>query len=131
MRRVRAGRESYDPGMTDQPRRICPLADLQDPGSLGFSLQTSAGTLELFLVRRGDGVYAYRNNCPHTGAPLDWAPNRFLDMEGELIQCAMHGALFRIETGECLRGPCRGAFLRSLPVTISDGQVFLSAGVES
>lgn len=106
---------------------LCALGDLADPGSRGFSLETSAGQLELFVVRCGDGVYAYRNNCPHTGAPLDWMPDRFLDLDGELIQCAMHGALFRIETGECLYGPCRGASLEPLSVAVREGQVYLPA----
>lgn len=116
--------------MSDQPLALCALGDLKDPGSLGFSLRTQAGSLELFLVRRGGQVYAYRNSCPHTGAPLDWTPDRFLDVEEEFIQCAMHGALFRIESGECVHGPCRGAFLPSLPVAVNDGQVYLSASVE-
>jgi nitrite reductase/ring-hydroxylating ferredoxin subunit len=111
--------------MNDAPLPLCALTDLDDPGSRGFSLETPAGALELFLVRREGGIYAYRNNCPHTGAPLDWTPDRFLSQEGELIQCAMHGALFRIESGECLYGPCRGAFLQSLPLVVRDGQVAL------
>jgi nitrite reductase/ring-hydroxylating ferredoxin subunit len=53
-------------------------------------------------------------------------PDRFLDSEGELIQCATHGALFRIESGECLRGPCLGAFLEPLPLKVREGRVFLS-----
>lgn len=114
--------------MIEEPLSLCALADLQDPGSRGISLKTADGPLELFLVRRDGKVYAYRNSCPHTGAPLDWAPHRFLDLDGELIQCAMHGALFRIETGECLHGPCRGAFLGALPVTVSDDKVFLLLG---
>lgn len=111
--------------MNDAPLPLCALADLDDPGSRGVSLCTPTGALELFLVRRAGDVYAYRNSCPHTGAPLDWTPHRFLDPEGELIQCVMHGALFQIETGECLQGPCRGDSLQPLQVTVREGQVFL------
>jgi len=68
----------------------------------------------------GDRAYAYRNRCPHTGAPLDWQPHQFLDERGELIQCAIHGALFAIETGLCLRGPCAGRSLQALPVQLTD-----------
>jgi nitrite reductase/ring-hydroxylating ferredoxin subunit len=52
-------------------------------------------------------------------------PHRFLDAEGEFVQCGVHGALFRIETGECLRGPCLGETLEALPVRVSNGQVYL------
>jgi nitrite reductase/ring-hydroxylating ferredoxin subunit len=33
-----------------------------------------------------------------------------------MIQCALHGALFRIEDGYCLYGPCQGASLHPLPL---------------
>jgi len=32
-----------------------------------------------------------------------------------LIQCATHGALFLIESGECIAGPCAGQSLTALP----------------
>jgi len=76
-------------------------------------------------VRHGDRVYAYRNRCPHTGAPLDWQPDQFLDLEQMFIQCAFHGALFRIADGYCVRGPCAGQSLEAVSVRIDDGLVVL------
>ena len=114
--------------MTGGVEWLCRLSELEDPGSRGFTLESRAGPLACFLVRRADKVYAYRNRCPHTGVPLDWTPDRFLDVEGELIQCATHGALFLIQTGECVRGPCLGAHLEPLSLEIRDGGVCLSAG---
>lgn len=107
---------------------LCQLNELPDGSSRGFSLPAdSPGQgLEIFLVRRGNVVYGYRNRCPHTGAPLDWNPHQFLDERGELIQCALHGALFAIESGVCLRGPCAGKSLKALPLRVTeDGQVIL------
>lgn len=104
---------------------LCALADLDDPGSRGFDLRTPDGALALFVVRRGGRLHAYRNSCPHTGAPLEWLPHQFLDAEGELIQCALHGALFRIDTGECLHGPCLGEHLQPLPLVVRDGLILL------
>ncbi len=103
----------------------CRLDELTDPGSRGFELPTPDGLIECLLVRRGGQVYAYRNRCPHTGAPLDWLPGQFLDLTGELIQCALHGALFLPETGECVRGPCLGAHLVPVPITLKDGWVLI------
>jgi nitrite reductase/ring-hydroxylating ferredoxin subunit len=105
---------------------ICRLSDLGNPGSLGFVLETPRGPVEGFLVRRGDCVRAYRNSCPHTRAPLEWVPNQFLDSSGELIQCSMHGALFLVESGECVHGPCLGAFLEGMEVAVEDGDVRIS-----
>jgi len=52
--------------------------------------------------------------CPHRGVPLEWQPDQFLDPSASLIQCATHGALFLIESGECVAGPCAGQFLTAL-----------------
>ncbi len=104
---------------------MCRLSDLDETGSRGFAGADAGLPWDLFVVRHGDQVRAYRNSCPHTGAPLDWMPHRFLDLDGEFIQCSIHGALFRIEDGQCLRGPCLGRYLESLPVLVRDGQVWL------
>ena len=44
-----------------------------------------------------------------------------------MIQCANHGALFVIENGECVAGPCSGEALVALPFDIVDGYVELIA----
>ncbi len=59
-------------------------------------------------------MFVYRNRCPHRGVPLEWQPDRFLDPSASLIQCARHGALFLIESGECVAGPCEGETLRAI-----------------
>lgn len=101
--------------------RLCRLIDLPDPGSRGFSLRTDAGLQDIFVVRRGETVFAYLNHCPHTGSPLDWQPDKFLNLDRTLIQCATHMALFRIEDGRCLAGPCVGQALTPVAVTLVDG----------
>ena len=58
----------------------------------------------------------------HDG-PLDWVPDQFLAPEKDMIQCATHGALFRIEDGHCLAGPCTGENLTPLPVHVEGGTV--------
>lgn len=103
-----------------ETHEICTLAELTDPGSRGFEVDE----LEGFVVRRGDAVHAYIDRCPHTGVPLAWAPNGHLDDKGELLQCAMHGALFLPDTGECVHGPCLGRFLTPVPVHL-DGERLL------
>ncbi len=109
---------------------LCQVSALQDPGSQGMRLELPDGCLELFLVRRGNAVYGYRNRCPHTGVNLDWLPDQFLDSMESFIQCATHGALFRIEDGYCLSGPCAGEHLQKLPVTVERGEVMLLANTK-
>ena len=106
---------------------LCRLADLPDPGSRGFEVDGIEG----FLVRRDRIVRGYRDRCPHTGVPLAWSLDLYLDCDGEFIQCALHGALFLIDSGECVYGPCVGQALEPLPIRVEDGVVLLerAAGV--
>ncbi|MCQ4348146.1 Rieske (2Fe-2S) protein [Pseudomonas stutzeri] len=103
-------------------RRLCDSDDLPEGASRGFAL---AGA-DLLLVRRAGRAYAYRNRCPHRGIPLEWQPDRFLDESGSLIQCATHGALFLIESGECVAGPCAGERLEALTCHEHDGGIWLA-----
>lgn len=109
--------------------RLCALDELSDPGSRGFEIAQGEGELplSLFLVRKDGRVHAYRNSCPHTGAPLEWLPNQFLDRDNGFIECALHGALFDIHDGRCLRGPCVGDHLGRLAVSVRDGVVWLAS----
>jgi nitrite reductase/ring-hydroxylating ferredoxin subunit len=105
---------------------LCRLDELQNPGSRGVTLQQADRLLDVLVVRKGDGVYAYVNSCPHTGSPLDWNEHDFLSLDKHYIQCAMHAALFRITDGLCIAGPCAGAGLASVPVEVESGLVVLS-----
>ena len=81
--------------------------------------------MDVFLVCQHSKVHVYANQCPHTGSTLDWGNDRFLDPEGEFIQCSQHGALFEISTGTCVYGPCNGQSLHKIPHTIVDDWVCL------
>ena len=108
--------------------RICNVNQLIDPDSRGFILSTDGGEVEGLVVYKNGFVSAFVNSCPHTGAPLNWSPHQFLDPEGEFIQCSMHGAIFRTDDGYCVRGPCVGESLQSLPVFQEDGSLWVNLG---
>lgn len=90
--------------------RLCAPSELAEGQSRGFLVET----LNLFAVRRDGRVHVYLNRCPHRGVPLEWQADRFLDDSGSLIQCATHGALFLIDSGECVAGPCAGQALQAV-----------------
>lgn len=79
----------------------------------------------LFAVKKDNEIFLYWNRCPHLGTPLEWEEDKFLDADGALIQCATHGALFRIEDGHCLSGPCQGKYLQSIPFVLEAGAVMV------
>ena len=102
---------------------ICRLDELDDLQCREFEFQQGGERVDAFLLRIGDEVVAYRNRCPHTGAPLNWSPDIFLSVERDFIQCAIHGALFRLSDGFCLHGPCNGQSLQSVALSVEAGVV--------
>lgn len=105
---------------------LCRLADIPDGAGKGFWLGCDAQRRGIFLLRHGAAVRAYANSCPHRGTPLDWQPDRFLDASGRFILCATHGALFRIEDGFCLSGPCAGAHLTVVAIRRVGEEIYLA-----
>ena len=90
-----------------------------------IELQSDDDGRPLFLVgtRYQGQPRIWMNSCPHQGRPLNWAPNRVLnDEEGRLV-CAAHGAVFELEGGRCVSGPCQNAELRSIDLIENEGEV--------
>jgi naringenin degradation protein FdeD len=104
---------------------ICTLDDLKITGCYGWETLINNSPLQCLLIYHENKVHSYLNRCPHTGVNLDWLPNQFLDSSNEFIQCATHGALFSIENGQCLRGPCVGDKLQIIENEVSDGNIYL------
>jgi nitrite reductase/ring-hydroxylating ferredoxin subunit len=108
---------------------VCRLEELQDPGSRGVTVERGGRLHDVIVVRRGRQAFCYLNRCPHTGSPLDWMPDQFLSLDKNHIQCATHAALFRIDDGVCISGPCNGDALTPVPVVVESGKVILPARV--
>lgn len=97
---------------------LCLLGDIEDGGAIEVEHQGDS----LVVLRFGALAQAYRNVCPHTGRPLNWAPGRFLIAQSQLV-CAAHGAAFALGTGACLGGPCRGEGLQVFQVRVVGDRV--------
>lgn len=105
---------------------ICQKQDIPEYETRSFSIELEQGDLEGFVLKQDGQVRAYLNHCPHLGVPLNWQPDDFMSLEGTHIQCATHGALFNLEDGYCIAGPCAGQSLTALNVKVEDdGKVFL------
>lgn len=110
-----------DPGSVSSSLIL--FSDLEDGAVVAVDALIDGDRESVIVHRRGRELNAWLNVCPHAGRRLDYAPGKFLREPGRLV-CAAHGAVFRLEDGLCLLGPCRGSHLRALPVRVgSDGWV--------
>lgn len=105
---------------------VCRVTDIKDDEARGFVAVVGKKQRNIVAARRGDEVFVYINLCPHAGHLLDIVPDRFFGPDApDHLRCGVHGALFRIQDGYCVSGPCEGASLRRVPTEIRDGQVIL------
>ncbi len=104
---------------------LCKQSELPSNSTKSFSIETKGEQLELLLLAQQDKLYAYKNNCPHLGIPLNWQPDKFLSLEETHIQCSTHGALFTLEEGYCIAGPCSGQSLLNLATEQRNDEIWL------
>jgi nitrite reductase/ring-hydroxylating ferredoxin subunit len=107
--------------------RVAALHDVPEDSTLVFTVRDreSGDDEEAILVRVGDGVACWRNYCQHlTHIKLDKGSGA--QLRGGEILCTNHGAYFEADTGFCTHGPCEGAYLDAVEVTVEDGDVYLA-----
>jgi nitrite reductase/ring-hydroxylating ferredoxin subunit len=52
--------------------------------------------------------------------------NQYLDSASKYIVCSGHGALFEIDSGLCVKGPCLGLRLSPVSFEVTEtGEIFL------
>ncbi len=108
------------------PSPLTRIEQIEDGGFAEAEAMLDGDAESLILHRDGDDVRAWLNVCPHTGRRLDWAPGKFLKSKDGLLVCAVHGASFELQQGDCVAGPCRGDRLRAVAVVLRDGVVLLA-----
>jgi len=101
--------------------KLCHLNDISDNHSKGFNLNGQ----HIFVIKKYEQIHIYKNSCPHLGIQLEMVPDQFLDSTHSLIMCSMHGALFRIEDGYCVSGPCLDQSLQAIPFQIENSFILV------
>ncbi len=110
--------------------RIVDVEDVPEDGNVLFAVSESdpdgdGSVREAILLRLDDDVVAYENYCQHwTDVRLDSGSGAAL-RNGEVV-CEKHGAYFELDTGYCNFGPCEGAVLADVEVTVAGGAVYLT-----
>jgi nitrite reductase/ring-hydroxylating ferredoxin subunit len=81
-------------------------------------------SLPAFVLRKDERIVAYLNRCAHLPMEMDWNPGMFFDEDFSYIVCSTHYALYEIDTGICVRGPCpKGAKLIPLKIDVEAGKI--------
>lgn len=104
---------------------VCEVDKLKTSGCFGWESVINDLLVQYFFIYHQNKILSYLNRCPHTGVNLEWVPHQFLDRDNEFIQCATHGALFNIENGLCIHGPCVGDKLEEVENAIIDNKIYL------
>ncbi|WP_433624859.1 Rieske (2Fe-2S) protein [Halomicrococcus sp. NG-SE-24] len=108
----------------DEDSRIAAVDEVPTDTTLLFTVRKGFDEEEALLVRDDGEVRAWKNYCQHwTDVRLDKGDGASM-RNGELV-CGKHGALFEADTGRCTYGPCEGAVLDEVEVTVEDGAVYL------
>ena len=103
--------------MTTTAERLIRAGSIEEVQARGCTVVTGGGhAIAVFPL--DDGFAAVDNRCPHMGFPLDRGT-----LQGGILTCHWHHARFDLSSG--------GTFdpfaddVRSFPVTVSDGQVWV------
>ncbi|MDQ0137653.1 nitrite reductase/ring-hydroxylating ferredoxin subunit [Neorhizobium galegae] len=106
----------------DPPRvGLCRIEDIGEGEARGFG-PVEGYRRKIIVVRKERRLHAWLDACPHypQGTPMAWRSDAYLSGDGRHIACHSHGALFDIETGECVLGPCLGQGLTRVELTVTE-----------
>ncbi|HTY73643.1 MAG TPA: non-heme iron oxygenase ferredoxin subunit [Actinomycetes bacterium] len=95
--------------------RACALDDLP----VGTAIRVDLGDASLCLVRTAAAVHAVDDVCTHAEVSLSDG-----DVDGETIECWLHGSRFDLATGRP-SGPPAVAPVAVYPVTVEGGDVLI------
>lgn len=102
---------------------ICQTDDIAEGDARGFTTFTG----DILIAQRDGSFYAYQNVCPHLQVNLEYLEDQFMDRDQQYIICSTHGALFEVESGHCIWGPCQGESLTPVAIAVhSDGGIYLA-----
>ncbi|MBL4836320.1 MAG: Rieske 2Fe-2S domain-containing protein [Kordiimonadaceae bacterium] len=112
------------PGGPEAGTLIARLADLPTHGGKDVLFKKDELRVNVFVQRWQNDVFVYENCCPHAHTPLNLANDRFLNLSENALICRTHGALFTIEDGKCIGGPCQGQYLRAVDFEVKSGAIY-------
>jgi len=108
--------------------RACARAELAAGVVIPVALPRGANRRprEALVLLGSDGEpRAYLNECRHLPIPIDLGSRRFLTQNGQHLLCGTHGALYRLDDGVCVTGPCLSLALDALKLVEEEGILYI------
>lgn len=106
--------------MSDDSVTWVRVAALSDIGAGEMtSVEIDGRSIAIYRLEDDSGVFATDNVCTHALAYLidGW-------LEGDVIECPLHGGSFNVRTGEGLSEPITCA-LKTYPVQLAEGDILV------
>ena len=104
---------------------VIPKKKFENLSTKTFELKIRGKIVKGFVVRKANQYFAYMNLCKHLPVTLDLNDGNFFTFDKAHFQCHMHGAMYEIETGFCVAGPCQGARLDALPIKQEESRLII------
>ncbi|EPJ47887.1 MAG: hypothetical protein OFPI_31540 [Osedax symbiont Rs2] len=105
---------------------LCDINALQNDSvvcAIGFSKNAK----QYIVISQGKRIFVYRNRCPHLNKTLNPQDQQLLDLHNNFIFCANHSALFTIDQGLCIKGPCTGQYLQKVASKVVGQQLLIDS----
>ena len=107
---------------------VCAAAEVADGKSRVVAFGQPPQRFELIVVRSGNDVFGYANECKHMQVALNLLDDDAVETNDHHILCQYHYATYRFNDGYCIAGPCAGESLTAVPLCVRGERVVIAAG---
>lgn len=105
---------------------LCAVADVRDGKSRIVAFGSGWSGVEIIVVREGERVFGYINECAHMAVPLNLLDDYGVETVAHRMVCDHHRAAFRFADGICVEGPCEGEALTPVPLAVRAGRIVIA-----
>jgi nitrite reductase/ring-hydroxylating ferredoxin subunit len=105
---------------------LCAAADVTDGKSRIVAFGSGWTGVEVIVVREGERVYGYINECAHMAVPLNLLDDYGVETVKHRMVCDHHRASFRFADGFCVEGPCEGDALTAVPLAVRGDRIVVA-----
>lgn len=96
-----------------------------------FEAKVKGKIVKGFVLKKNGRFFVYQNLCKHLPVTLDLGDGGLFTHDKAHFQCHMHGAMYELETGYCVAGPCQGARLNQFDLVEEEARLVIRVTEEA